>query len=161
MGNKNARLEVLKMIIGGIELSTQEELLEELGKAGYASTQATLSRDLKQLRIVKAQNAEGKYVYMLPSNRIYRTVSDNHATMDQMSRLGALSVRFSGNLAVVRTLPGHAAHVAYDIDAATLSCVLGTVAGDDTVLVILAEGTAHADALNALGTAVPAIAAKE
>lgn len=153
--NKGARLEVLKMIIGGMELGTQEELLAELGKAGYESTQATLSRDLKQLRIVKAQNGEGRYVYMLPSSRIYHTVSERHVTLDQMNRLGAISVRFSGNIAVIKTLPGHAAHVGYDIDNATLSCVLGTIAGDDTVMVVLVEGTPHDLALNALSTAVP------
>lgn len=153
--NKGARLEVLKMIIGSMELGTQEELLAELDKAGYVSTQATLSRDLKQLRIVKAQNIEGRYVYMLPTSRVYHTISDRHATLDQMNRLGALSVRFSGNIAVVKTLPGHAAHVGYDIDNATLSCVLGTIAGDDTVMVVLVEGTPHNVALNALATAVP------
>lgn len=155
--DKKARIEVVKIIIGSQELSTQEELLTELTKAGYACTQATLSRDLKKLRIVKAQNAEGRYVYVLPENQTYRTVSDRHATVDAMNRLGALSVRFSGNMAVIRTLPGHASHVAYDIDHANLESILGTVAGDDTIFVVLQENIDRSNVLNDLASAVPTI----
>lgn len=157
MGKRNARIEVVKMIIGSQELSTQEELLAQLDIAGYPSTQATLSRDLKQLRVVKVQNRDGRYVYMLPEAQRFRTVSDTHVTVEAMNRLGVLSVRFSGNMAVVRTLPGHASHVAYDIDAAQLPCILGTVAGDDTIIMVLTEGTPHDEALDALSKAVPSL----
>ncbi|MBP5380277.1 MAG: arginine repressor [Bacteroidaceae bacterium] len=155
MGKKDTRLEVIKMIISSQELSKQEELMAELDKAGFTTTQATLSRDLRLLKVVKAQNAEGRYVYMLPSSRIYRSVSDNHMTVMAMNRLGALGIKFSGNMAVVKTLPGHAAHVAYDIDKAELPCVLGTVAGEDTVFIVLEEGTEREEALNAISQALP------
>ncbi len=150
MGKKNARLEVVKMLISSQEISKQRELRDELGKAGYPCTQATLSRDLMQLKIVKAQNEEGRYVYMLPESRVLRAVSDTHMTVRALHNIGVLSVKFSGNLAVVRTLPGHASHVAYDIDNARIDSVMGTVAGDDTVLVILEEGTPRDLALNAI-----------
>ncbi len=155
MGKKDSRLEVIKMIISSQELSKQDELMAELEKAGYPTAQATLSRDLKLLGVVKAQNQSGHYVYMLPNTRAYRSISDNHITVMGMNRMGALGVRFSGNLAVVKTLPGHAAHVAYDIDHADLSCIVGTVAGDDTVLLVLEEGTDRAQALDELAKVLP------
>lgn len=137
--NKNTRLEVIKMIVSSQELSTQDELLRELERSGFPTTQATLSRDLRQLRIAKGLNEEGVQVYMLPEQRRYQRVSDTHVTVQKMNRLGALSVKFSGNMAVIKTPPGHAAHVAYDIDNALIEEVLGTVAGDDTVFLVLAE----------------------
>lgn len=155
MGKKETRLEVIKMLISSQELSKQEELMAELEKAGYPTAQATLSRDLKLLRVVKVQNERGHYAYMLPSNRAYRSVSDSHATVMAMNRLGALGVRFSGNLAVVKTLPGHASHVAYDIDHAELAGILGTLAGDDTVLLVLEEDADRANVLDALSQVIP------
>ncbi len=155
MGKKDARLEVLKMIISTQELSTQEELMAELQKAGYVSAQATLSRDLKLLRVAKVQNEEGRSVYMLNDNRPYRNVSNTHMTVMAMNRLGALGVKFSGNLAVIKTLPGHASHVAYDIDRAELGCILGTVAGDDTVMVVMEEDVERSEVLDALSQVLP------
>lgn len=153
--NKDTRLEVIKMIISSQELSTQEELLQELEKAGFASTQATLSRDLHKLRITKGHNERGEQVYLLPEQRRYQRVSDTHATLQQINRLGALSVRFSQNLAVVQTPPGHAAHVAYDIDNAHIKEIIGTIAGDDTILVILDENADRPTVLNRLSEVVP------
>ena len=155
MRKKQSRLEVIKMIISSQELSKQDELMAELEKVGYVSAQATLSRDLRLLGVVKAQNAEGRYVYMLPNNQAYRNVSDSHVTVMAMNRLGALSIKFSGNMAVVRTLPGHASHVAGDIDLAELPCILGTVAGDDTVMVVLEENANRAEVLDALSQVLP------
>ena len=153
--NKHTRLEVVKMIVSSQELSTQEELLRELERSGFPSTQATLSRDLRQLRIAKGLNEEGQQVYMLPEQRRYQRVSDTHMTVQQLNRRGTLSVKFSGNMAVLRTPPGHASHVAYDIDNAQLQEVLGTVAGDDTIFIVLAEDAdkqMFLNRLNAIGT---------
>lgn len=155
MRNKESRLEVIKMLVSSRELSKQEELMDELRRAGYDSAQATLSRDLKLLGVVKAQNENGRYVYMLPDKKAYRNVSNNHMTVTAMNRLGALGVRFSGNMAVVKTLPGHASHVAYDIDHAELEFVVGTIAGDDTVFIVMEEGSDRAEALDALSQVLP------
>lgn len=138
---KSGRLEVIKMIVSSQELATQEELLAELDIAGFPTSQATLVRDLRQLRIVKGQNRNGNYVYLMPAEQRFRTVSDTHVSLNAMHRLGALSMKFTGNLAVIKTLPGHAAHIAYDIDNANIPEVLGTIAGDDTVFVAVSEGT--------------------
>ena len=69
---KTSRLETLKMLISSMELSTQEEVIRELKKEGYKLTQATLSRDLKQLKVAKAASMNGKYVYVLPNETMYK-----------------------------------------------------------------------------------------
>lgn len=152
--NKNAkksgRLEVIKMIVSSMELSTQEELIKQLDIAGYQASQATLVRDLKQLRIVKGLNAKGDLVYLMPEEQRFRTVSDTHVTVENLNRMGIAEVRFSGNMGVIHTPPGHAAHVAYDIDNARIPEILGTIAGDDTVFMVLGEGTDKASLLDKL-----------
>jgi transcriptional regulator of arginine metabolism len=76
-------------------------------------------------------------------------------TVQQMNRLGAISVKFSQNLAVVHTPPGHAPHVAYDIDNADIPEIVGTIAGDDTILIVLAEDADRPTVLNHLSVVVP------
>lgn len=157
MKNKNSRLEVIKMILSSQEISSQEALLMELDKAGFRLTQATLSRDLKQLKVVKATTASGGYAYRLPGGQTYRRVSDAHLTMTQSNRAGLLSVRFSGNILVMHTLPGHASHIAYDIDNAKIDEFIGTIAGDDTIFLVMAENVEPGAALKRLAEVVPNI----
>ena len=116
MRNKDSRLEAIKLLVSSQEISSQGELLRELRRVGFTPTQATLSRDLHRLKVAKAMSHTGKYVYMLPGSPLYRRVSDSALTFAAARQAGVLSVKFSGNLAVVHTLPGHASHVAYDID---------------------------------------------
>ncbi len=143
------------MIISSQELSKQDDLLRELAKAGFPSTQATLSRDLHQLRITKGHNEHGELVFMLPEQRRYQRVSDTHMTVQRMNKLGALWVKFSQNIAVVHTPPGHAAHVAYDIDNAHIDEILGTVAGDDTIFIVLDEHIDRPRVLDKLSEIIP------
>lgn len=157
MKNKNSRLEVIKMILSSQEISSQEALLMELDKAGFRLTQATLSRDLKQLKVVKATTASGDYAYMLPGGQTYRRVSDAHLTMTESYRAGLLSVKFSGNILVMHTLPGHASHIAYDIDNAKIDEFIGTIAGDDTIFLVMAENVEPGAALKRLAEVVPNI----
>ena len=158
MKKKANRLDAIKMIISSKEVSSQEELLQELGKEGFELTQATLSRDLKQLKVAKATNASGKYVYVLPASPLYRRVSDTHLTASAVHQAGALSVKFSGNLAVVHTLPGHASHIAYDIDNREFDGILGTIAGDDTIMLVLNERISHREVRDFLSLIIPNIA---
>lgn len=153
--NKDSRLETIKMIVSAHEICNQDELLRELKKVGIEMTQATLSRDLKQLKIVKAINASGKYIYALPSSPLYRRVSDTHLTAAAVHQAGALSVKFSGNLAVIHTRPGHASHIAYDIDNKKFGEILGTIAGDDTILLVLTEGMTPETILGRLAEVIP------
>ena len=155
MKNKNSRLEVIKMILSSQEISSQEALLMELDKAGFRLTQATLSRDLKQLKVVKATTASGGYAYRLPGGQTYRRVSDSHLTMTESNRAGLLSVKFSGNILVMHTLPGHASHIAYDIDNAKIDEFIGTIAGDDTIFLVMAENVEPGAALKRPAEVVP------
>lgn len=147
---KSGRLEVIKMLVSNMELSTQEELMKQLDIAGYPASQATLVRDLKQLRITKGMNAQGRLVYLMPGEQRFRTVSDTHVTVENLNRIGITEVRFSGNLGVIHTPPGHAGHVAYDIDNSGIPEIIGTIAGDDTVLLILEENAERATILDKL-----------
>lgn len=147
---KSGRLEVIKMIVSSQELATQEELLAQLDIAGFPTSQATLVRDLRQLRIVKGMSRNGNYVYLMPAEQRFRTVSDTHVSLNALHRLGALSMKFTGNMAVIKTLPGHAAHIAYDIDNANIPEILGTIAGDDTVFVAVSEGSDRPTVMNKL-----------
>ena len=96
-------------------------------------------------------------MYVLPASPLYRRVSDTHLTASAVHQAGALSVKLSGNLAVVHTLPGHASHIAYDIDNKRFEEILGTLAGDDTIILVLAEGVSSELALRRLAEVIPDI----
>jgi transcriptional regulator of arginine metabolism len=155
MKNKNTRLEVMKMIISSQEISSQEELRQEMDKAGFSLTQATMSRDLRLLKVAKTINGNGKYVYVLPEQPAYRKVSEGQFTAAALQRQGALSVKFSGNIAVIHTLPGHAGAIAYDIDNKRFKEILGTIAGDDTIFVVMTEETDRGVLLKRLAQVLP------
>lgn len=157
MKNKNTRLEVMKMIISSQEISSQEELRQEMDKAGFSLTQATMSRDLKLLKVAKTINGNGRYVYALPEQQSYRKLSEDQFTAAALHRQGALSVKFSGNMAVIHTLPGHAGAIAYDIDNKQFKEILGTIAGDDTIFVVMAENTDRNVLLERLSQVVPGV----
>ena len=126
---KSNRLDAIKMIISSKEIGSQDELLGELREAGFELTQATLSRDLKQLKVAKAASMNGNYVYVLPNDTMYKRAVDT-SLREMMDTQGVKSLEFSGNLAVVKTRPGYASSIAYDIDAREVFEILGSVAGD-------------------------------
>jgi len=117
-------------------ISSQEELLSELSVNKIVITQATLSRDLRELQVSRIMNAGKGTRYVLPEDSggeyIYPKVSDH---LD-----GIRSVEFSGQFAVIKTLPGFANSVAYVIDRLQIKDIMGTIAGDDTILLIIREG---------------------
>ena len=135
MQDKKSRLQAIRKIVSMNSLESQEELLSALRKEGFVSTQTTLSRDLKQLRISKVRVRSGLNVYALPREGQFEPVP----TLEEINRT-KWRLNFSGNLMVVHTPPGHASMVAYDVDNLKNPLFLGTVAGDDTVIVVLAEG---------------------
>ena len=154
---KNSRLEALKMLISSMELSSQEEVLKELEKEGFKLTQATLSRDLKQLKVAKAASMNGKYVYVLPNETMYRRVTTPRKATEMMQRSGYISVNISGQLAIVKTRPGYASALAYDIDNSDSPYILGSIAGDDTIFIALREGASRGQVLEALSYIIPEI----
>ncbi len=157
MKTKTARLETIKMLISSQELSSQEELLQALSAEGFSLTQATLSRDLKQLKVAKAATMDGKYVYVLPNNTLYRRVTDHAVSYDTMHQTGYVSMEFSNNLAVIKTRPGYASSLAYDIDNKNFPEIIGTIAGDDTILLILSERCNRSSVKNSLSQIIPNI----
>lgn len=154
---KNSRLEAIKMLISSMELGSQEEVLQALEKEGFRLTQATLSRDLKQLKVAKAASMSGKYVYVLPNDTMYKRVSTPHSIMEMLQISGFLSINFSGNIGVIKTRPGYASSIAYNIDSSNSSNVIGTIAGDDTILIVIKEGVNTQDVINELGNVIPNI----
>lgn len=158
MKSKKDRLETLRLIISSQEMGNQEELLAALRKEGYVVTQATLSRDLKQLKVAKAATMRGNYIYVLPNVTMYKRVSTPAQVKEMMQVPGFLSIHFSGNMGVIKTRQGYASSIAYNIDASHISCILGTIAGDDTIFIVVAEGTQQKDVVSALAAVVPEMA---
>lgn len=157
MKNKTSRLDSIKMIISSKEIGSQEELLQELAKEGFQLTQATLSRDLKQLKVAKAASMNGNYVYVLPNNTMYKRMTEPHSASEMLRHNGFMSIEFSSNLAVIRTRPGYASSLAYDIDNNNFPEILGTIAGDDTIILVLSEGSSRGSIINALSHIIPNI----
>jgi transcriptional regulator of arginine metabolism len=154
---KTSRLETLRLIISSQQLGSQEELLNALQKEGYKLTQATLSRDLKQLKVAKAATMGGNYVYVLPNESMYKRISTPSTVREMMQMSGFLSINFSGNMAVIKTRPGYASSIAWNIDNSAVPQFLGTIAGADTIFVAIKEGVSHEEAVTALKTVIPNI----
>ena len=152
---KKSRLEILRMIISSRELGNQEELLAALQQEGFKLTQATLSRDLKQLKVAKAATMNGNYVYVLPNATMYKRVSSPAQIKEMMQVPGFISIQFSGNMAVIRTKPGYASSIAYNIDNSEIPYILGTIAGDDTIFMVIQENIDEHDVVTALKKVVP------
>ncbi len=128
-------------IISNVNVETQEQLLQELQEAGFHSTQATISRDIKELRIVKELTALGTYRYTVAAKELPTTFSGR---MNTIFRECVTRYDYAQNIVVIHTLPGLAAAAASAIDAMNLSLVVGTLAGDDTVMVVMRDNNAAA-----------------
>ena len=157
MKEKNSRLEALRLIISSQEMGSQEELLDALQKEGFQLTQATLSRDLKQLKVAKAATLGGNYIYVLPNETMYKRVNANSSVREMMQMPGFLSIQFSGNMGVIKTRPGYASAIAWNIDRSDNPHILGTIAGDDNIFIVVKEGSSRQDVMEALSSVVPNI----
>ncbi len=156
MKKRESRMIAIKSIISNREVGSQEELLQLLEAEDYTLTQATLSRDLKQLKVAKAANSLGKYVYTLPDEKILR-VENTRRVSNPILGSSFVSLQFSGNIAVVRTLPGYASGMAYHIDNQDNDDILGTIAGDDTIMLVIREGVEHQTVSDYLSSILSAI----
>ena len=128
-------------IISTTNVETQEQLLQELENAGFSSTQATISRDIKELRIVKELTSFGTYRYTSAARDLPATFSDRLYTI---FRECVTSFDYAQNIVVIHTLPGLANAAGSALDAMNMSVVLGTLAGDDTVIAIMRDSNAAA-----------------
>lgn len=156
MNDRLNRLESLRLILSNKETSSQEDILRELSRQGYRVTQATLSRDLRTLKASKVPGASG-FRYMLPEHPQYVRRVRPSAVPEYLRNSGFLSLSFSGNLAVLHTRPGYAGGLASDIDAHRLGSVAGTIAGDDTILIIMNEEADRHRLTDELAGIIPAI----
>lgn len=152
---KNKRLEAIRLIISSQQLGSQEELLGALQKEGFSLTQATLSRDMKQLKVAKAATLGGQYIYVLPNETMYKRVSTASSLREMMQVPGFLNISFSGNMGVIKTRPGYASAIAYNIDSSNIPCILGTIAGDDTIFIVVKQGVSTQEVVSALSAVVP------
>ena len=129
------RAKAIALIKSGV-IHSQSDLVKALKKSGFDVTQATASRDLEEIGAVRGRNAAGESVYQISSSD-----DDSMARALPMPADLILSVKASGNLAVVRTPPGGAQLLASALDHAGNKNIIGTIAGDDTVLVVSAKAT--------------------
>ncbi len=158
MKNRVKRQFEIKRIILKGNIHSQDDLLNELKLNGFNLTQATLSRDLKILQVAKVPHPAKGYVYSIPEGRQNATTSE----INKVNYLadGFKDLNFSGNLAVLRTMPGYASSIAAVIDGTNSWEILGTIAGDDTILIVQKEGISKMDLINALILIMPNLRGK-
>ncbi|MCD7845458.1 MAG: arginine repressor [Oscillospiraceae bacterium] len=131
---KSARQGVILEIIAEEDIETQGQLLEALERRGVKSTQTTISRDIKELRLIKEVSSEGRYRYA-PAGQ--DETSDEAHRMEEIFREGCIGFDHALHTVVIKTLPGLASAVCGAVDAMGEDAVLGTVAGDDTGILIM------------------------
>ena len=138
---KSKRQAKIMEIISTTNVETQEQLLSLLQEAGFSGTQATVSRDIKELRIVKELTSFGTYRYSTAAREVPGAFSGR---LNTIFRECVTNFDYAQNVVVIHTLPGLANAAASAVDAMKMSVVLGTLAGDDTVVVIMRDTNAAA-----------------
>ena len=138
---KSQRQAKIMEIISNRNVETQEQLLEQLSEAGFRSTQATISRDIKELRIVKELTSFGTYRYTSASGEVGGSFSGK---LNTIFRECITNFDYAQNIIVLHTLPGLASAAASAVDAMNMSVVIGTLAGDDTVFIVMRDNNAAA-----------------
>ena len=138
---KSQRQAKILEIISNKNIETQEQLLAELQAEGFRGTQATISRDIKELRVVKELTSLGTYRYTISASDLGSTFS---ARLNTIFRECVISFDYAQNIIVVRTLPGLASAAGSAIDAMNLNTIVGTLAGDDTVMIVMRDTNAAA-----------------
>ncbi|MFC4738072.1 transcriptional regulator AhrC/ArgR [Bacillus daqingensis] len=130
--NKGQRHIKIRDIIGNNDVETQDELVNELRRAGFNVTQATVSRDIKELHLVKVPMMDGRYKYSLPSDQRFNPLQKlKRALVDSF-----VSIDHTSHMIVIKTLPGNANAVGALIDNLDWQEIMGTICGDDTILII-------------------------
>ena len=133
---KNVRQEKLLQIISEEAIETQEQLLQRLNDLGIRSTQATISRDIKQLHLVKEPTGQGRYRYAMSVQKTKLNFADKLRTIFRES---VLTVDNAQNIVVIKTLPGLANAAGSAVDGMDVPYLVGSLAGDDTALLIMRD----------------------
>ena len=147
-----ARHAAIRRLLGSHRVGSQELLQRLLASDGFSVTQATLSRDLKLLGVAKAP-ADGGYAYRIADTG----AASSAATFSADFERSLVAIELSGNLMVIKTHSGHGSSVAEALDRLGLPELVGTVAGDNTILAVVREGVARPHLLAALGATTPAL----
>lgn len=133
---KAKRHAMITKLISSQNIETQEELAKELGEHGYAVTQATVSRDIKELRLIKVLTAEGRYKYAT----VEKAEADLQERFIRMFSNCVLSISGAGNLVVINTISGSASAAGEAVDSLKWPEILGTIAGDNTIFIAIRDG---------------------
>ena len=149
MNQKTQRFATIRKIIRSEMISSQEELITRLRECGVEITQSTLSRDLKFMNVAKVPHKNRGYIYVLP-NAAHHEVNVSSNISDNIT-----SLTFSGNLGVLKTKSGYASAISVPIDNLDCPAILGTIAGDNTILLILKEDARRSQVIEALQKIFP------
>ena len=160
MKNRSQRIQLIRLIISEEVISSQDELQIRLQQRGCEVTQATLSRDLKSIHVVKVSDEKKGYIYRLANNEVAAGQIGSAVSRLDFLADGVVGIEFSANLGVIKTLPGYANSVAIMIDKVNPNEILGTVAGDDTILLIMREGIGRNDVIQVLKLIMPKLESK-
>lgn len=131
---KNRQQKILELI-DRYDIGTQEALMQKLAEEGFSATQTTLSRDIRQLKLVKSAAGEGRYRYARPSEAAKTAAPKISASMTESIR----HMQAAGNLLVIKTMAGMANAIAVCVDSLEYREIIGSVAGDDTILIVLPD----------------------
>ncbi len=138
---KAKRHDMINKLIASENIETQEELAYRLREHGFSVTQATVSRDIKELRLIKVLTAEGRYKYAT----VEKAEADMQERFIRMFSNCVLSVTSSGNLIVIKTITGSASAAAEAVDSLKWTDILGTIAGDNTIFIAVRDGKSVSD----------------
>lgn len=149
MNPKAQRFATIRKIIRNELIGSQDELITRLHECGIEITQSTLSRDLKFMNVAKVPHKNKGYIYVLP-NTVHHDVNVSANISDNIT-----SLTFSGNLGVLKTKSGYASAISVPIDNMECPSIIGTIAGDNTVLIIMREDTNRNTVIEALSRIFP------
>lgn len=161
MQPKQDRLKKIREIIASNKVNNQDAILDKLSDEGYSITQATLSRDLKILKVSKTPDGVGGYYYVLPEMRLMNDlITSHHVSYGSDTVSGVKSIEFSGQMCVMKTNPGYANMIGSLVDNSLSHKLMGTIAGDDTLLLVMRVRTDVNDILAELESILPGISTR-
>lgn len=157
MKNKKERQQLILSIVRTQQVRCQEDLVRALAERGIKVTQATLSRDLKTLRITKIATDGNNYLYIVHDSNDVKDMllTTNRGPVNPSKAVGVVSLTFTGNIAVIKTRNGYAGGLGYDIDMSRTPEIVGTIAGADTLFVAIREDVSRERAREVLQRFVP------
>ena len=157
MRNRRNRLQLIISIIKKNNIGNQNDLARILRSYGIDVTQATLSRDLKALKVTKVASDKGEYIYIIPDNNELQDsmLQRGMHSIPSGQQAGFVSINFAGNIVVIKTRNGYAPGLAYDIDMSKSPLIIGTIAGADTIFIVLKEGVSRDEAIHFFSRFVP------